>query len=125
MSSSDIRKFGGLKAKAGGGATKRLEDSPSQASFDLARRSYRIQRALRQIFMSIAYVLIILLGYFLAVRFVIKQSIPVDVNQYMEKLTSPDQAKQEGEPLAGSAQTTTGKSSTKHPAKSAGKHSSK
>ena len=125
VSASDLKKFGGLKAKSKGGATKRLDENPSQANFDLARRSYRLQRLLRQFFMGIAYVLIILLGYFVAVRFVIKQTVPKNVDQYVGKLSNPNQVQEESERTPDSAQNAAVRPAVKRAARTPGKRSTR
>ena len=76
VSTAEMKKLGGLKTTMRAGVTKRLEDNISSASFDLSKKSYRIQRIVRHILQTAGYVMLMLLLYYVIVVFVWGTSVP-------------------------------------------------
>ncbi len=84
-----MQKLGGLKTTMKSGVTKRLEDNISSANFDLSKKSYRLQRALRQFLHTVGYVLLLVLLYYAIVRFVLSTSAPGKLEQRSHKTIAP------------------------------------
>jgi uncharacterized membrane protein YvbJ len=86
ISAQDMQKLGGLKAQNKTQTTKRLDDSISHSSFDLAKKSYRMHRGVRQALATFSYVLLLLLLYYFVVRVVLKQDLPYPVNKMVQSV---------------------------------------
>lgn len=76
VSSQEAKKLGGLKSTMKAGVTKRLDETPSPSNFDLARKSYRVQRTLREFATTLFYILLLVSLYYFAVKFILKQALP-------------------------------------------------
>lgn len=65
-------KLGGLKRLMRGAVTKRLDDNMTVSKFDRSKKSYRFQRGIRQLLLNLSFILLIVLVYYFAVRFILK-----------------------------------------------------
>jgi len=72
VTSNHSSKLGGLRQIVRAGTTKKLEDNPNQSNFDLARKSYGVQRGLRQFFLTLTYILGTILLYLVVVSYCMK-----------------------------------------------------
>lgn len=72
ISASQSSKMGGLKQIIRAGVTKKLDDSPTSSNFDRARRSYGLEKGLRQLFLTATYIMGTILLYLLAVSYCMK-----------------------------------------------------
>lgn len=75
LSSTDLKKRGGLRGQIKAGITKRLSDTTTHASFRRAKKSYRLQRVLRQFLLNFSYLLIVVLLFYAAVKYVTSEFI--------------------------------------------------
>lgn len=72
ISSQQSSKLGGLRQVIRASVTKRLDDSPNSSNFDRARRSYGLEKGLRQLFLTCTYILGTILLYLVAVSYCMK-----------------------------------------------------
>jgi hypothetical protein len=71
-------KLGGLKRLMRGAVTKRLDDNISVSNFDRSKKSYRVQRGMRQLLLNLSFLLVIVLVYYFAVRFILKDQAALE-----------------------------------------------
>lgn len=71
---SDMRRMGGLKSSIKAGATKKLDDQPTSSNFDLARKSYGLQRSMRQLLGTACWIIVLILLFYFAWQFVARKA---------------------------------------------------
>jgi hypothetical protein len=119
VSSQEAKKLGGLKSTMKAGVTKRLDETPSPSNFDLARKSYRIQRTLREFATTLCYILLLVSLYYFAVKFILKQALPgnadVVIRNWLTGQQEPPPPAPAAQEPAGAAAGEALESSERHP----------
>jgi hypothetical protein len=69
LSSGDLKKLGGLKGQIKAGITKQLADTLTHASFHKSKKSYRLERGIRQFLLNFSYLLILILLFYAVAKF--------------------------------------------------------
>ncbi len=94
ISEADKKRFGGIKAIGKGGVTKRLGEVLSPASFGLSKKSYGVQRSMREFLLQFS----LALGFIFFVIFGLKYLFEIVVPKLVPKHAAPAPS---AEPLNG------------------------
>jgi len=99
------------------GITRRLEETPSSSHFDLARKSYGVRRSLRSFAATLFYILLLVSLYYFAVRFILKQALPGNVDVVIRDwiIGTPPQEKPQAQPAPASGAPATAPPEAKEP----------
>jgi hypothetical protein len=94
ISPGDQGKLGGRITGPRPVVTKRLDEEPTASSFGPSRKSYSVQRGMRQFMLNVSYGLIVVIVFYVLIRYVVKpQSAEKPPTQPVEQtpLAQPEQ----------------------------------
>lgn len=90
ISTEESGKLGNLKQRSIGGLTRRLKVNFTPASFKRAKKSYNLQRMVREFFHNFLLVLLVVLLYYAGAKMILKETSGKDLDSALYRIMMND-----------------------------------